>query len=82
MTTYGTPDPAYTAAQIAFCKPMISAIEAAGITVPPRMVASLAILASELTADLNAVDRAAPNWTESESKPLFRAETHAGTARR
>jgi alanine racemase len=56
MTTYGTPDPAYTAAQIASCKAMIAAIEAAGIAVPIRMVSSSAILVSDPAADLNAVD--------------------------
>jgi alanine racemase len=56
MTTYGSPDPLYTAAQVDACKSMIAAIEAAGIAVPIRMVSSSAILLSDPSSDLNAVD--------------------------
>lgn len=56
MTSYGPPDPVYTAAQIEASKAMIAAIEASGIPVPVRMVSSSAIVLSDPEADLNAVD--------------------------
>jgi alanine racemase len=56
MTTYGTPDPVYTHAQVAACKRMIAAIQQAGIAAPIRIVSSSAILLSDPSADLNGVD--------------------------